>query len=52
MGRPPIGAAAKTTVAACRITETEKKLLTARYGKPSNFLRRMIDEEMRKESAK
>lgn len=46
MGRPPVGNVAKTAVVACRLTETEKKVLTARYGKPAIFLRRMIDEEM------
>ena len=52
MGRPPTGRAAKTEVVACRLTESEKKVLTARYGKPALFLRRMIDEEMQRESAK
>lgn len=52
MGRPPVGSVAKTAVVSCRLTETEKKVLTARYGKPAIFLRRMIDEEMQREAGK
>lgn len=52
MGRPAIGAAAKTSVAACRLTETEKAFLIARFGTVANFFRRKIDEEMQKEAAK
>lgn len=50
MGRPPVGAAAKNAVIACRVTDHEKAILAARYGKPAEFLRRKIDEEMQKEA--
>ena len=52
MGRPPIGTAAKTTVAACRLTPAEKTVLEARFGTVATFFRRMIDQEMQREAAK
>lgn len=48
VGRPPIGAVAKDAVIACRVTDTEKAVLTTRYGKPSNFLRIMVEREMQR----
>lgn len=48
MGRPPIGAVAKDAVIACRITDAEKAVLTARYGKPSQFMRLMVEREMQR----
>lgn len=48
MGRPPIGAVAKDAVIACRITDAEKAVLTTRYGKPSHFMRLMVEREMQR----
>lgn len=48
MGRPPIGAVAKDAVIACRITDNEKAVLTARYGKASHFMRLMVEREMQR----
>ena len=52
VGRPSIGAAAKNAVASCRLTDTEKKVLSARYGSVANFFRQQINQEMRKENMK
>lgn len=46
MGRESLGQAAKTTVAAGRITEDERAVLIGKYGKLSTFVRVMVDREM------
>lgn len=49
MGRAALGAAAKRKTGSCRMTEAEEKILIAKYGSVTRFLRMKVDEEMQKE---
>lgn len=52
MGRRALGAAAKTKTGSCRLTEIEEKIIIAKYGSVTRFLRMKVDEELAKELSK
>ena len=52
MGRVALGPAAKDKVIGVRVTHTEKQILAGRHGNVGQWLRRLIDEELRKELEK
>ena len=52
LGRAALGAAAKSVTGSCRMTDAEKKILIAKYGSVTRFLRLKVDEEMQKELSK
>lgn len=52
MGRAALGAAAKSEIAAVRLTHAEKALLTRKYGSSTKALRKLVDKEMQEELKK
>lgn len=52
MGRAALGAAAKSVTGSCRMTPAEEKIIKAKYGSVTRFLRLKVDEEMQKELSK
>jgi hypothetical protein len=52
MGRAALGAAAKSVVGSTRMTQSEAKIIIAKYGSVARFLRMKLDEELQKELSK
>jgi hypothetical protein len=52
MGRAALGPAARDKVVAIRVTAQEKKTLEALHGNIGQWMRRVIDAELRKELQK
>lgn len=52
MGRAALGSAAKSKTGSCRLTEAEERIIKAKYGSVTRFLRMKVDEEMQKELGK
>lgn len=47
MPRPRLGKSARTVMKSVRLTETEDKLLTAKYGTSGKALRALVNKELR-----